>query len=78
MMAKLPTQQEIAARAYQIYLDRGREEGHAIDDWLQAEYELMELPLREIANLDAAAVARQKSSPRKRSLVEVVQSAMLL
>lgn len=78
MMAKRPTQQEIAARAYQIYLDRGRQDGHAVDDWLQAEYELMQLPLREIANLEAPAAPRQKSTSRKPSLVEVVQAAMML
>jgi acetyl esterase/lipase len=31
---------EIRRRAYEIYLGRGREPGHEIDDWLQAEREL--------------------------------------
>jgi hypothetical protein len=31
--------EEIARRAYQFYLDRGRDEGHALDDWLRAEAE---------------------------------------
>lgn len=31
---------EIRARAYEIYEQRGRDEGHEIDDWLQAEAEL--------------------------------------
>jgi hypothetical protein len=31
---------QIAARAYEIYEQRGREDGHALDDWLQAEQEL--------------------------------------
>jgi hypothetical protein len=30
----------IAGRAYALYLDRGREDGHDLDDWLQAEREL--------------------------------------
>jgi hypothetical protein len=33
-------QQEIEVRAYEIYLQRGCEDGHDIDDWLQAENEL--------------------------------------
>jgi hypothetical protein len=32
----------IAERAYALYERRGREEGHALDDWLQAERELTE------------------------------------
>ena len=50
-----PTREEIARRAYELYLARGGREGSAIDDWLEAE--------RQLANgngrpLDAA--------PRKR------------
>jgi hypothetical protein len=32
--------EEIARRAYELYLDRGRDEGHALDDWLRAEAEI--------------------------------------
>ena len=35
---------EIATRAYQIYQSRGAEDGADVDDWLQAERELRELP----------------------------------
>jgi hypothetical protein len=35
-----PTEDEIRARAYQIYLDRGGRPGNEIDDWYQAECEL--------------------------------------
>ena len=37
-------QTEIAMRAYQIYQRRGAEHGSDLDDWLQAERELNELP----------------------------------
>ena len=37
-----PTEEEIAVRAYHIYLERGRAEGEPLDDWLQAERELTE------------------------------------
>jgi hypothetical protein len=35
-----PSQDEIERRAYQIFLERGGTDGHAQEDWLQAEYEL--------------------------------------
>jgi hypothetical protein len=34
------TEHDIARRAYDLYLARGREPGHQLDDWLQAEQEL--------------------------------------
>ncbi|MCI0489990.1 MAG: DUF2934 domain-containing protein [Blastocatellia bacterium] len=36
-----PMAEEIGQRAYEIYLARGGGEGHAIEDWLQAERELL-------------------------------------
>ena len=35
-----PTPDEIAERAFEIYLARGGEPGHEAEDWLQAEREL--------------------------------------
>lgn len=35
-----PTSEEIACRAYEIYLERGDAQGSDIEDWLQAEREL--------------------------------------
>ena len=35
-----PTQDQIAARAYEIYLERGATPGDPMKDWLQAEREL--------------------------------------
>ena len=37
-----PTEEEIAVRAYHIYLERGEAEGNPSDDWIQAERELTE------------------------------------
>jgi hypothetical protein len=37
-----PPEEEIAVRAYHIYLERGETEGNPTDDWLQAERELTE------------------------------------
>lgn len=33
-------EEEIRRRAYEIYLGRGEEPGHEIEDWLEAEREL--------------------------------------
>jgi hypothetical protein len=35
-----PTQDQIAARAYEIYLERGATPGDPMQDWLRAELEL--------------------------------------
>ena len=69
-----PTHQEIAARAYQVYLERGRLPGHDVDDWLQAEYELMQLPVRKLAEMKPVQVPPGK--PRKRSIIDLVHAAM--
>jgi hypothetical protein len=37
-----PSQEEIARRAYEIFVSRGREPGHEAEDWQQAERELRE------------------------------------
>ncbi len=38
--APRPTEQQIAARAHEIFLKRGATPGSELDDWLQAEREL--------------------------------------
>jgi len=35
-----PTEEAIRVRAHQLYEERGYEDGHDLDDWLQAETEL--------------------------------------
>jgi Protein of unknown function (DUF2934) len=35
-----PTEQEIAQRAHELFLQRGSVGGHELEDWLQAEREL--------------------------------------
>ncbi len=73
---RLPSRAEIAKRAYELYLARGGAPGHDVDDWLQAEYDLMQLPIREIAKLDPP---RETKSPAgKKSLVTLVRAAMYL
>lgn len=36
----LPKADDIAARAYRLFLERGGQHGHDCEDWLQAEREL--------------------------------------
>jgi len=36
----IPIAQQIQQRAYELYEQRGRTEGHDLDDWLQAESEI--------------------------------------
>ena len=38
----LITEDAIAQRAYALYLAQGCEDGHDVEDWLQAERELLE------------------------------------
>jgi hypothetical protein len=37
----LPSREEIALRAYQIFLERNGAPGNALDDWTRAERELL-------------------------------------
>lgn len=51
-----PTEQQIAQRAYEIYLLEGQPEGQALEHWLQAETELKErLRKMPVHILNAAA-----------------------
>ena len=43
------TDRDIARRAYELYEARGREHGHDIDDWLQAERELRDSVMSHVA-----------------------------
>lgn len=38
---KAPSEEQIRRRAYELYLDRIRESGGPVDDWLEAEAELL-------------------------------------
>ena len=38
-----PTREEIALRAYEIFLERGGAPGNALEDWTRAERELLEI-----------------------------------
>ncbi len=58
-----PSEEQIRARAFEIYVERGGDPGHALDDWLQAEFELAHLPFR-VAHLQPMRARRRKLSYR--------------
>jgi hypothetical protein len=37
----LPLEEQIRRRAYELYVERGNSSGSALDDWLQAEREIL-------------------------------------
>jgi len=41
--------QQIRCRAYELYEERGRTDGHEVDDWLRAESEITNGKSEEIA-----------------------------
>ncbi|MGZ4812630.1 MAG: DUF2934 domain-containing protein [Terriglobales bacterium] len=42
-------EEEIRRRAYELYEERGRENGHDFDDWLRAEEEITNRKARTVA-----------------------------
>jgi hypothetical protein len=42
-------EQQIRSRAYQLYEERGREDGHELEDWLRAEAELSRMVAKAAA-----------------------------
>jgi len=51
---------EIARRAFQLFEQRGRENGHDLEDWLQAEGELLgSVPVKIIKNNNALQILAQ-------------------
>jgi len=42
-------QEQVRRRAFDLYKQRGREDGHDLDDWLQAESELVQNRTKAVA-----------------------------
>lgn len=71
-MARTPGRDEIELRAYEIYEQRGCEDGHADEDWFTAERELSQKAAPETGKSgsrirDAVSQAMQQKSPNARS-----------
>jgi len=54
-----PTHEQIETRAYELYLKRGGEDGHALEDWLTAEDQLR----RERQEFERLLQAQQAQRP---------------
>ncbi len=67
MKAKRPTIDQIRDRAFEIYLKRGAQPGHQLDDWLQAESELRQAS-------PGASAADAPGSPRPGHIAFFVSS----
>jgi hypothetical protein len=59
-----PLTEDIAVRAYHLYLGRGASHGHDLDDWLQAEREVLEGLKKNKASLRVALAFGLPSSER--------------
>ena len=66
-----PTEEQIRIRAGEIFLEHDSQPGHDMDNWLQAEYELMQVPIRKIADLPQSK-AKQSKVAKALSLVSFV------
>jgi hypothetical protein len=73
---KLSASEQIEQRVYQLYLERGGEDGNDLADWLAAERELAEFP--EQTNFGspkprAAAASLQATSPKAGRITQEVR-----
>jgi hypothetical protein len=48
-LESIELEEQIRLRAYKLYEQRGREDGHDLEDWLRAESEVTEKKARAIA-----------------------------
>ena len=71
-----PTEEQIRQRAHEIFLQHGSQPIDALDDWLQAEYELMQLPVRKIAELEPSKTKQGKATITP--LVSLVHTALFM
>jgi hypothetical protein len=71
-----PTKEQIRNRAREIFIEHDSQPGHDVDNWLQAEYELTQLPVHKIAEL--APLKFKQDKVHKSPLVFLVHAALLL
>lgn len=56
------SREDIARRAYELYLQRGSEDGRDVEDWLKAEIELIQETITRPSKTIAAAAGRNQGS----------------
>ena len=64
---QFPTHEQIEQRAFEIYLQRGGEDGQALEDWLTAEEELLRGQTAAVADLAPAKKRSVVAGQRGRS-----------
>lgn len=81
-LGQSPSSEDIARRAYEIFLRRGCQHGYDVSDWLQAEYELRQVPTSAVPELarpvKATATTATKPTARaskRKSTSELAQAA---
>jgi hypothetical protein len=62
MMPKTVRHADVERRAYELYEQRGREDGRDWDDWLQAEREMLGVDTQD----EPVSAAAPLTSPRRR------------
>jgi hypothetical protein len=66
-----PNYSAIATRAFELYCNRGCQDGHDVEDWLQAERELQLSEEKSSAALSVVAVPRRRR-PRNVAATEEI------
>jgi ABC-type tungstate transport system permease subunit len=73
MAIQRPTHDQIAARAYEIFIARGGAHGHDNEDWQQAERELMQMPGARSAETGMPKVIRAARSKQRATNTSTLQ-----
>lgn len=71
----VPMREQIARRAYEIYEQRGREDGRDMEDWLAAEGELRNRNLTRPQPISLAVQASSATGSRRRQAKSKAASA---
>ena len=58
---KAPTAEQIAERAFELYLERGGEDGHDLKDWFAAERELADKELSMLLEQLSAVASKARA-----------------
>jgi hypothetical protein len=59
-----PSHEEITQRAYEIFIERGRPEGRAMEHWLEAEGQLVAAAQSQTKTSEPGASRRKSASTR--------------
>ena len=65
------TREKIEKRAYQLFEERGCRDGHALEDWMDAERDLAKPESIELSKM--ASAGRRQSQIRLRSRLKTVR-----